>query len=886
MIKFFSYILESLKEEIHNFPLFIPVFIGIGIGYYFHLYNEPKTWVVYLLFILSFLILVFVNFGNSSDKLKHYKIVFIFSTFKYILKKILKFTLFALLLPIVGHITLFILIGSWVVSIFEYSYYLKYFALIYDNALMKSLLKGIAFVFSPLTKRIKTSKLFNYPRNLVKTSHSKKNVFSKLLKLFLTKTKNLSRSLYKGIVAFFNNAFFKFIIRVRKKIYKYFIKLFKTGYSYIAKYIPRRYIDGTIKFILSLNFILFFCVLGFFVIKLRTNSLDTKLLNKTLSDVQVVARVIASEDFPESYRFTFDNVKIKGSDLKLDKIRIKFSKKYGLPEIGSVLEFKASLFPPFEPSVVGGFNFARYSFFKQLSATGKSSGAWKISQESPKNSFVDQAFFDFLSFRNYINKRIEDNTDDETSGVIMSMMTGERYSIPESISEDYKHAGISHLLAISGFHMTLIVGFAFFLIRYLLAFYMPFANKYNTKKIAVFFALMVSIFYLFISGARLPTQRAFIMTTLALIAILIDRNPLSLRFVAVSAIIILLVSPEALINAGFQMSFVAVVSLIRLYEVREKWCLKSNSTNVYKKKFVDLFNMFWGNTLTSLLVGTAIIPFVIFNFNNLQIYSVLGNLFAIPLFSFVVMPSILFAFIFMPFGFDTFFFKITEVGILSINYLAKIVAGLPYASMNVKSMETGALLFIVFGMVWFFLWSQKWKKFGIFLMCTGLCLYVFSSGPDLLASKNGYAFAVNTDNNILDIVNYSKYKPSKLLLDNWELSLGKTGHKFIDENSFDFNGTKVGIVNKYKDYKNVCLSSDVVLTTFYKSKAYFKCDKPVFDRDFFKNSLGAEFYFGNHKVKYKTIKNYIGNRPWAYHNWNKNIDDGFAEITKEIEIFK
>ena len=101
MVKFFSYILESLKEEIHNFPLFIPVFIGIGIGYYFHLYNEPKTWVVYLLFILSFLILVFVNFGNSSDKLKHYKIVFIFSTFKYILKKILKFTVFVLLLTIV-----------------------------------------------------------------------------------------------------------------------------------------------------------------------------------------------------------------------------------------------------------------------------------------------------------------------------------------------------------------------------------------------------------------------------------------------------------------------------------------------------------------------------------------------------------------------------------------------------------------------------------------------------------------------------------------------------------------------------------------------------------------------------------------------------------------
>ena len=122
----------------------------------------------------------------------------------------------------------------------------------------------------------------------------------------------------------------------------------------------------------------------------------------------------------------------------------------------------------------------------------------------------------------------------------MSMMTGERYSIPHVISEEYKGAGISHLLAISGFHMTIIVGFAFFLIRFICALCMPLSNKYNSKKIAVIFAFVVSVFYLFISGARLPTTRAFIMTTLGLLAIILDRNPLSLRFVAVSAILILL----------------------------------------------------------------------------------------------------------------------------------------------------------------------------------------------------------------------------------------------------------------------------------------------------------------------------------------------------------
>ena len=170
--KIFAYICSNLQEEIHNFPLFIPVFIGIGIGFYFHLEIEPRSWIIYFIFILTSLTLFFINLGNSSDKFKHYKFLVAFSTFKYIFKKILKILLFTLFFPIIGHITLFILLGSWIVSLFEYSYYLKYFAFFYDNSLMKSIVKGIRFLFRPLSDKLKKTKFFSYSENVIKTSKS------------------------------------------------------------------------------------------------------------------------------------------------------------------------------------------------------------------------------------------------------------------------------------------------------------------------------------------------------------------------------------------------------------------------------------------------------------------------------------------------------------------------------------------------------------------------------------------------------------------------------------------------------------------------------------------------------------------------------------------
>ena len=91
--------------------------------------------------------------------------------------------------------------------------------------------------------------------------------------------------------------------------------------------------------------------------------------------------------------------------------------------------------------------------------------------------------------------------------------------------------------------------------------------------------------------------------------------------------------------------------------------------------------------------------------------------------------------------------------------------------------------------------------------------------------------------------------------------------------------------DEYKDYKNACLNSDFIFTTFDKSKAYFKCRKPVFDRKFFKTSEGGQFYISDGNISYKTVKSFVGERPWSMKNW-KAVYDVPPPVIKDLKVFE
>ena len=323
--------------------------------------------------------------------------------------------------------------------------------------------------------------------------------------------------------------------------------------------------------------------------------------------------------------------------------------------------------------------------------------------------------------------------------------------------------------------------------------------------------------------------------------------------------------------------------MIRLYEVRDRWIIRDEEAGTVKRFVLKVVNVFWATALTAFFIGVAIMPFFVYNFNTVQIYSVLGNICAIPIFSFVVMPAILFAFLTMPFGGCGIFLRLAEVGVKAINYCAERVAGLPYASVDVKTMSVLALLLVVFGMIWLFLWDRKWKVFGCGFILLGGIFYFMERTPDVLVNKYGTVFGVNEKSkDTLGFVMMGRQdSPSKMLLDDWLLHIGGTRWNVSGKKDFSIGNRKLGIVSRYGEYKQSCLKNDIVFVTFDKSKAYYHCAKPVFDRKFWNKARGAEFYISGGKVKYKTVADYVGNRPWAYDyklGKNENFDNFLEKI--------
>ena len=590
-------------------------------------------------------------------------------------------------------------------------------------------------------------------------------------------------------------------------------------------------------------------VAGLAVARIRTAAIDTYFPPARIKGALVSARAIDVELTGGDFRITFDRVRLSGAPSPLDKVRIRFPREDGAPEVGDEVSFTATLLPPFAPQASGAFDFRRYSYFKGYSASGRGWNGWSKEEAAPaRTSFLDRMQFGLRDLRARVNARIERAVAGPSAGVLISMMTGGIYAVQAEVSEAYKGAGISHLLSISGFHMTLVAGIVFFLVRRCLAFFPRLAARRDTKKTAAVAALFATLFYLMLSGARLPTLRAFIMVAFGMLAVLFDRSPFSMRFLAASGTIMLAFMPEAILNPGFQMSFMAVAVLVRLYEIRSRWLVRG--------RFARVMNPVAASVLPTFCISIAIAPFVVASFGTAQPYAVLGNLFAVPIAGAVAMPLIVAAFVFMPLGLDAPFLKLAALALDLVYWLAAKVAALPYADLSVKPMDSWALSAISLGVILLLLLRTRARFAGPLLAAVGLVYYFMKPLPDVLADRFGTLFGVVQEGR-LALVNMSDYKPDRLLLEAWRARVNVREAEATAARRFAINGRKVAFAATPAEFARACADADIVFSTL-RSRA---CAAQSFDRGFFARSGGAEFFI-DVPARSAKISDEVGARPW------------------------
>ena len=259
--------------------------------------------------------------------------------------------------------------------------------------------------------------------------------------------------------------------------------------------------------------------------------------------------------------------------------------------------------------------------------------------------------------------------------------------------------GLGHVLSISGYHMAVVAGVVFFAVRALLALIPALTVSFAIKKWSAVAALFAAAFYLLLSGAEVATQRSFFMTAVVLIAVMVDRRAVTFRTLAVAAMIVLAIAPEALVHPSFQMSFAATLGLVALIQIGMPNLFAAPDHSATARVALWGGREFVMLLLASLVAGLATTPYAAFHFHRIAPYGVLANLAAMPVVSALVMPAGLLGLVAMPFGFDGFFWWLMGIGIDWMIAVARWVAALPGAVGRMAAFSIAPLILASLGII-------------------------------------------------------------------------------------------------------------------------------------------------------------------------------------------
>ena len=410
-------------------------------------------------------------------------------------------------------------------------------------------------------------------------------------------------------------------------------------------------------------------VFGFCYACTYTNIIDTPKLNRNLREIQITGRV-QDIDYTESKSRLY--IRVPAHDLNIDSdkfttVRVSVDSN-NAPNINDEIIANATLFVPTPPDAPGGFDFARWAYFNSITATGYINDI-TITQHGTSSNL-----------RNWIHNRAN-------STLVDGLILGYKNTLPDDARKTWTSAGVGHVWSISGFHMTLIMGWLFALFYFIFRSVPYVVRRVPAKHIAMLCAWFGLILYLIVSGAGVATLRAFLMATLLCTAALLGRKALSLRNVCIAFCIVFLINPYYIMTAGFQLSFSAIFGLVWFWEIINP-TMPNNKT----------LRIILSAVLTAIVASVFTMPFIAAHFYSGPLYSIIGNLILLPIFSVLIMPLVIIGTVVAMFGIHSPLHVADIIYNWSFN-LAGRIANLPFATINVPYISNTALCFIILGMI-------------------------------------------------------------------------------------------------------------------------------------------------------------------------------------------
>jgi competence protein ComEC len=487
---------------------------------------------------------------------------------------------------------------------------------------------------------------------------------------------------------------------------------------------------------------------GFATAAVKSRLIDHAILLAPAYSVSISGFVEAREEREKSDRIVVQVATMevaRGGERALverpERVRLTV-RKGTAPDVGSFISLKARLNPPASPFRPGGYDLARDLYFQRIGATGVAMGRIDLRPAPAAPSLTLRFLSAIAAIRDGIDARIRAAVPGDAGSIASALITGKRDALSAPVFDAMYISGVGHVLSISGYHMAVVAGVVFFIVRAALALFSTLALGHPIKKWAAAAALVAATAYLALSGAEVATQRSYIMTSVVLIGVMADRPALTLRTIAVAALAVMLIVPEAVVHPSFQMSFAATLALIAMCEGGLPWAQATADTPLAARIAL------WGVreiavlTVASLAAGLATTPYAAYHFHRTAPYGVIANVLAMPVISALSMPAGLLALVAMPFGFDAPLWRLMGLGIDWMVTVALWVAALPGAVGHVAAFSAAAMLLATVGLLVICLLRSPLRFAGVVFVIAGLAAATAPVRPDVMISAGGDVVAV------------------------------------------------------------------------------------------------------------------------------------------------
>jgi competence protein ComEC len=466
---------------------------------------------------------------------------------------------------------------------------------------------------------------------------------------------------------------------------------------------------------------------GWIAAGVRAHSLDAPMLTFRYYG-PIEGRIVEIDrSQSDALRLTLDQVVLEDVRPERTPLRVRVSLQkdnpWLTPQPGQVVILTANLAAPEGPVEPGGFDFRRMAFFDQLGAVGYTRTPVLLLEDPSDGALpIDR-------LRTWLTQGMLAHMDGQAGAFAAGAMTGDRSAITEDTVQALRDSSLAHLLAISGMNMAFLTGFVFALLCYGLALVPYVALRVNTKKVAAVVSFGVALFYLLLSGANVATERAFIMIAVFLGAVLLDRRALTLRSVAVAALLLLLGKPESLLEPGFQMSFAATIALIVGFAAMDG--------SIYRERIPRWLMPVFTLVLSSLIGGLSTAPFAAAHFNRFTDYGLLANLLTVPVMGAIIMPAGALAALLAPFGLAALPLWVMEQGARWTLFVAHEIAGWEGSVTAIPAPGPWVLPLFTLGALWLILWRGRVQLVGGIAVLAAFGLWILAERPALLISGDG-----------------------------------------------------------------------------------------------------------------------------------------------------